>query len=51
VYFGCREETIVGIVGPVEGNGCGKGDEEGVEAEEGLAGVDEAVAKAWPVPD
>jgi hypothetical protein len=49
VDFGGREETIVGVVRPVYGDGGGEGDEEGVKVEEVLAIADEAVAEAGPV--
>lgn len=47
VYFGGGEQAVAGFVGPVEGDGCGEGDEEGVEGYEGLVGA-ELVAEAGP---
>jgi hypothetical protein len=48
VDFGGWEEAVAGLVGPVERDGCGEGDEEGVEGDEGLVGA-ESVAEAGPV--
>jgi hypothetical protein len=47
VDFGCGEETVAMVVGPVQRDRCCEGDEELLKRYKGLDG-DESVAQFWP---
>lgn len=48
VDLGCWEEAVTWLVGPVEGDGCGEGDEEVLERNKWLLG-DNLITQSGPV--